>query len=71
MALKTSTVRLEYTPIEISEFIKEELIRSREATKNDNISIDYKIEEVGGDDRMGYRGNDIVTKIIVTIEKAK
>ena len=61
MPLSSTTQTLEYTPKEIANLIVDDLIASGQATKEDQITVTYRIQEVGGDPMDRFRGTDTVT----------
>jgi hypothetical protein len=63
MNLKSVNTTYEFTPEDIQELIAEKLEKEQ-----DKVSVNYVIEEVGGDPMDRYPGTDTVTKIRVTVK---
>lgn len=63
MILKSVNTTYEFTPDDIKDLIAKELGKDR-----DTITVDFVIQEVGGDFMDRFRGVDTVTKINVTVK---
>ena len=64
--LKSKTTRYEFSTEEIKKLIAADMKYPIEA-----ITVNYKIQEVGGDFMDRYPGTNTVTKIEVTVDETK